>query len=246
MEGQRCTEEVDIARILIEYYQGLFNTANPINMEQAVAAIPQVISPEMNIMLQEEYTRGLKRILPDIVSDSQSAFQSDKAISDNILVAFETLHHMKTQKAKKSGFMASKLDMSKAYDRGVVREDKIRGFSLCRNGPRISHLFFADDTLLFCRAKMGDLLAIQDILNLYEQASGQQVNRGKTTIFFSKAVLMELREELSHFLGVSESILKARSVIADGMLWRVGDGQTIRLYWDKWLPGKFPSKIVSP
>ena len=56
---------------------------------------------------------------------------------------------------------------------GAVREDKIRGFSLCRNGPRNSHLFFVDDTLLFCRAKMGDLLALQDILNLYEQAFGQ-------------------------------------------------------------------------
>ena len=43
-----------------------------------------------------------------------------------------------------------------------------------------------------------------------------------------------------------QSILKARSVIADGMLWRVGDGSTIRIYWDKWLPGKFPSRIGSP
>ena len=59
----------------------------------------------------------LKGVLPLIISESQSAFQSDKAISNNILVAFETLHHMKNQKAKKGGFMALKLDMSKAYDR---------------------------------------------------------------------------------------------------------------------------------
>ena len=39
-----------------------------------------------------------------------------KVISDNILVAFETLHHMKIQKAKSLGFMALKLDMNKAYD----------------------------------------------------------------------------------------------------------------------------------
>ena len=52
---------------------------------------------------------------------------------------------------------------------------------------------------------MGDLLELQDILNLYDQAFNQKVNRGKTTIFFSKAVSVEKREELSHFLGVSEA-----------------------------------------
>ena len=54
--------------------------------------------------------------LSDIISESQSVFQSDKAISDNILVAFEMLHHMNTQKLKKADFMTLKLNMSKAYD----------------------------------------------------------------------------------------------------------------------------------
>ena len=51
---------------------------------------------------------------------------------------------------------------------------------------------------------MGDLLELQDILNLYEKASSQQINRGKTTIFFSKAVSVERKVELSNFLGVLE------------------------------------------
>ena len=51
---------------------------------------------------------------------------------------------------------------------------------------------------------MGDLLELQDILNLYEKASSQQINRRKTTIFFSKVVSVERKVELSNFLGVSE------------------------------------------
>ena len=57
-EGQRCTKEDDVAQVLIGYYQGLFNSANPCNMDQAMADIPPLITPEMNDMLQEDYTRA--------------------------------------------------------------------------------------------------------------------------------------------------------------------------------------------
>ena len=59
----------------------------------------------------------LKMILPYIVSDSQSAFLSGRLITDNILVAFKTLHYLKRKTQGKLGFMALKLDISKAYDR---------------------------------------------------------------------------------------------------------------------------------
>ena len=59
----------------------------------------------------------LKKILPELVSESQSAFMSDRLITDNILVAIKTLHHLKNKRNGKMGFMALKLDMSKAYDR---------------------------------------------------------------------------------------------------------------------------------
>ena len=30
------------------------------------------------------------------------------------------------------------------------------------------------------------------------------------------------------------------------MLWREGDGKTIRVFEDRWLPGQNPSKVISP
>lgn len=59
----------------------------------------------------------LKPLLNSIISKAQSAFTADRLITDNILIAFESLHHMKNTCTGKIGFMALKLDMSKAYDR---------------------------------------------------------------------------------------------------------------------------------
>ena len=58
----------------------------------------------------------LKKLLPSIITEHQSAFTKDRLISNNILVAFETLHSMQKYKGGSYGYMALKLDMSKAYD----------------------------------------------------------------------------------------------------------------------------------
>ena len=86
----------------------------------------------------------------------------------------------------------------------AVQESHIRGYSLCKNGPKVTHLFFAYDNLLFCQARLAKLEVNQDILAMYEQASRQQINREKTTLFFSKADAEETKEEITNFLGVPE------------------------------------------
>ena len=94
-----------------------------------VTLIPKVKNPEKvtefrpislcNVLYKifsKVLANRLKRILPLLISKHQSAFLKGRLITDNILVAFETLHYMKNHNSGSISFMALKLDMSKAYD----------------------------------------------------------------------------------------------------------------------------------
>lgn len=59
----------------------------------------------------------MKEVLNIVVSDTQSAFIPGRLISDNIMVSYEFMHYLKRKRTGKEGYMALKLDMSKAYDR---------------------------------------------------------------------------------------------------------------------------------
>ena len=43
-----------------------------------------------------------------------------------------------------------------------------------------------------------------------------------------------------------KSILSARNVIKKGAVWRIGDGQSVCIKEDKWLPDKAYRKVSSP
>jgi hypothetical protein len=68
-------------------------------------------------------------------------------------------------------------------------------------GTRIHHLFFADDSLLFYRANRREWRRVQEILADYELASGQKINREKTSIFFSRNTKQEVRGQGRSHLG---------------------------------------------
>lgn len=69
------------------------------------------------------------------------------------------------------------------------------GLAVCRDGPKLSHLF-ANDSLIFYKASIEECNALQRVLEVYEKASGQQLNRAKTSPFFSGNTPREVKEEI--------------------------------------------------
>ncbi|KAL5555386.1 hypothetical protein UlMin_037622 [Ulmus minor] len=84
------------------------------------------------------------------------------------------------------------------------RTGQLQGMRCSTNGPTISHLFFADDSLLFVVATPASCYAIKEILLQYETASGQLVNYSKSAVCFGPSISEEDSGRMVAILGVTQ------------------------------------------
>ena len=63
--------------------------------------------------------------------------------------------------------------------------------------------------------------------------------------FFPNCSILEAKDSIAGSYAW-KSILSARDVIQKGMVWRISDGQSVRVKEDKWLPKRDNSSIISP
>ena len=59
-----------------------------------------------------------------------------------------------------------------ALIQSVVDRGQMDSVKICKGGPRLSHLFFADDNLIFCKATLKECDELQRLLEVYEKAFG--------------------------------------------------------------------------
>lgn len=74
--------------------------------------------------------------------------------------------------------------------------------SLSRGGPKLSHICFADDLILFAEASVNQIRVIRKVLERFCTASGQKVSLEKSKIFFSSNVSLDLEKLISDESGI--------------------------------------------
>ena len=83
----------------------------------------------------------------------------------------------------------------------AARSKELNGISICRGCPSVTHLFFADNSLLFCKASSQECHTLTEILSKYDAAFGQKINTDKSSIFFSHNTPQGTKDEVLQILG---------------------------------------------
>lgn len=78
------------------------------------------------------------------------------------------------------------------------------GIRVSRNSPKLNHLLFAYDTMIFTMTDAYACDTLLDILQKYEQASGQKINPQKSLISFSSKTPVEIKERVKLQLGIDK------------------------------------------
>lgn len=86
----------------------------------------------------------------------------------------------------------------------LKKEDEkgnIKGVAMRRGAPQISHLLFADDSIIFCRATVEEGSLVNKVLEDYERELGQKLNKNKTSLFFNKNTSREIQDQVKNMFG---------------------------------------------
>lgn len=95
----------------------------------------------------------------------------------------------------------------------IFREESqrcMKGDQVSREGPRISHLMYADDVLLFAHASHSDAVAIRECLEDYVSWSGQFANLSKSTISFNPNTPIHVKQGIHEFLHLHNTPTSAK------------------------------------
>ncbi|KAL0458055.1 UNVERIFIED_CONTAM: putative mitochondrial protein [Sesamum latifolium] len=190
--GSWCHSREGIQQIISTYFHELFRSSNP--SEESIAEVLRGmnarVSEDMNEALIQPFTlEEVKRAISQMYPYKspgpdgmplRGLRQGDPLSPYLFLFCAEALSHL----------------LVKAESRG-----ELTGVAVSRHGPRISHLLFANDTLIFCQATEEAMICLRRVLKEFEAASVLVVNLEKSAIAFSRNTPEHLQAYLAGLLG---------------------------------------------
>ncbi|XP_016730108.1 uncharacterized protein [Gossypium hirsutum] len=170
----------------------------------------------------------LKEFLPMCISQNQGAFVPNRMIHGNVLVTHELMHYLCSSKNSPNKGCVVKLDMSKAYDRvewSFLEKVMIKmGFS----NVWISKIM---DCVCTIRNNQSEVEAFTEILESFENMSGQSIKLDKSMVYFSpntpasqrttfsgEGCYMKVVSNLDGYLGLPILIGKKKSTAFQGIV----------------------------
>lgn len=225
------SENADIGAVVEEYFTGLFMSSNPSDFEAALEGVRAVVTADMNDVLDEaggggengaisnapKYDRVewsfLERVMGRLgfggnwirrVMNCLSSVSFTFKINGGLTGSVIPSRGLRQGDPISPYFFLLCADAFSLMIAKAARVKLLHGVKICNGAPQVSHLFFADDSILFAKATLQECSRVADIISKYERASGQKVNLSKTEVAFSKGVPDIRRKEIVEALGVRE------------------------------------------
>ncbi|XP_019251272.1 PREDICTED: uncharacterized protein LOC109230201 [Nicotiana attenuata] len=184
---------------------------------------PISLSNFINKVFSRVIHERLVGLLPTLISDEQAGFVKGRSIVENILLTQEIITDIRLRtKAGPNvphGFFKS--------TRGVKQGDPLSptlfilaaeamsrglnslhynlyfcGFGFPKWSPKIKHLAYADDTIIFSSSDATSLQLIMQVLTAYEAASGKLINKAKSAIYMHHLIDEDVVRKLERVTGI--------------------------------------------
>ncbi|CAN6562431.1 unnamed protein product [Malus baccata var. baccata] len=78
----------------------------------------------------------------------------------------------------------------------------LHGFKISPIGVPLTHLFFADDSVVFGDASVEEVKSIVEVLKTYARGSGQEINLAKSSVFFGANTPKCMKAKIVDTLGI--------------------------------------------